>query len=337
MVVAERKVSTVATCPNDQTTIRHKVQVMTLKEESSNKCCGGMQKVFSHNSAELGCSMKFAVFVPPQLENGPVPVIYWLSGLTCTEQNFVTKAGAQSHAAKHGFLIVAPDTSPRGLNIPGEDNSWDFGTGAGFYVDATKEPWKQNYRMYSYITKELPAVIAANFKVNPEKTGIMGHSMGGHGALICALKNPGMYKSVSAFAPICNPIDCPWGEKAFGGYLGTIKHHWKEYDACSLIKDYTGPPMEILIDQGKVDDFLHKGQLLPENLEKAALGTDMTVKLRMQEGYDHSYYFISSFMGEHLDHHAKYLKAYPLGMETSHPQTPTNLTAVPLPFNKNGI
>lgn len=335
MVVAEKPSNAIATCPNDQSSIRNQVQVMTLKLESSNKCCGGTQKVFSHNSAELGCSMRFAVFVPPQFESGPVPVLYWLSGLTCTEQNFVTKAGAQAHAAKHGFLLVAPDTSPRGLNISGEEDSWDFGTGAGFYVDATKDPWKKNYRMYSYITKELPAVIEANFKINSEKIGIMGHSMGGHGALICALKNPEMYKSVSAFAPICNPMECPWGQKAFEGYLGNIKHHWKDYDACSLVKDYDGPAREILIDQGTDDEFLHKEQLLPENLEKAAQGSKLAVNLRMQDGYDHSYYFISSFIGDHFEHAAKFLKAYPLGMEAKEPHTPT-VKAVPLPFTENG-
>ncbi|CAL4192366.1 unnamed protein product [Meganyctiphanes norvegica] len=321
--------------PNYSPTKIKWVSLVSFRERSTSRGLAGVAQVSCSYSAELGCSMKFAVFVPPQLESGPVPVIYWLSGLTCTEQNFVTKAGAQTHAAKHGFLMVAPDTSPRGLNIPGEDDSWDFGTGAGFYVDATKEPWKENYHMYSYITKELPAVIAANFKVNSEKIGIMGHSMGGHGALICALKNPGLYKSVSAFAPICNPMECPWGEKAFGGYLGHIKHHWKDYDACSLIKNYSGPPLEILIDQGTEDDFLHKGQLLPENLEKAVHGSNMALTLRMQDGYDHSYYFISSFMGDHFDHHAKYLKAYPLGMEATEPHTPSTPNAVPLPFSKN--
>merc|ERR1712121_200545 len=176
-----------------------------IKQEASNKMFGGYQKVFSHDSKELGCSMKFGVYEPPQMASGPVPVLVWLSGLTCTEQNFVTKAGAQQYAAKHGFLVVAPDTSPRGLNIPGEEDSWDFGTGAGFYVDATNDPWKTNYRMFSYVTKELPDLIAGLFPVDPVRRGVTGHSMGGHGALVVHLKNPGMYSSVSALGPICNP------------------------------------------------------------------------------------------------------------------------------------
>lgn len=281
----------------------------TIKQESSNKMFGGQQKVFSHDSKELGCSMKFGVYVPPQMESGPVPVIFWLSGLTCNEQNFVTKAGAQQYAAKHGFLVVAPDTSPRGLNIPGEEDGWDFGTGAGFYVDATNDPWKTNYRMFSYVTKELPALIEANFKADTSKMGIMGHSMGGHGALVCALKNPGLFKSVSAFAPICNPLECPWGVKAFGGYLGDDKSSWEEWDSCKLVKKYNGPPLEILVDQGKADNFLTAGQLLPDNLVSACAGAGVPVIMRMQEDYDHSYYFIASFMGEHFDHHAKFLKA----------------------------
>ncbi|KAF2344274.1 S-formylglutathione hydrolase, partial [Trinorchestia longiramus] len=189
----------------------------SLKLESNTRCFGGDQKVFSHLSEELKCEMKFAVYEPPQLAAGPVPVLYWLSGLTCTEQNFITKAGAQQHAAKYGLLVVCPDTSPRGCNIEGEDADYDFGTGAGFYVDATEEPWKKNYRMFSYVNDELPKLVAANFNIIPGKTGIMGHSMGGHGALISALKRPGQYQSVSAFAPICHPSACPWGNKAFTG------------------------------------------------------------------------------------------------------------------------
>lgn len=282
----------------------------SIKEESSNKVFGGFQKVYSHESKELGCQMKFAVYIPPQAESGPVPVIYWLSGLTCTEQNFITKAGAQQYASKHGFLVVAPDTSPRDCKIPGEDDSWDFGTGAGFYVDATEEKWKTNYRMFSYVTKELPALVAANFKVESDKAGIMGHSMGGHGALICALKNPGQYKSVSAFAPICNPVNCPWGVKAFSGYLGEgNKDAWKEYDACELAKKYNGPPLEIMVDQGKADNFLTQGQLLPDNLVGACAEGGVPIIMRMQEGYDHSYYFMATFMADHFDHHAKFLKA----------------------------
>lgn len=279
-----------------------------LTEVSKNKVFGGWQKVFTHQSKEVKCKMTFGVFLPPQAEKEKVPVIYWLSGLTCTEQNFVTKAGAQRYATEHGVVIVAPDTSPRGCNIEGEEDGWDFGTGAGFYVDATEEKWKTNYRMYSYVTKELRELVNANFPVKEDKQSIMGHSMGGHGALICFLKNPGLYRSVSAFAPICNPIECPWGQKAFSGYLGSNRDDWKQYDACELVKKYDGPPTEILVDQGKGDQFLTAGQLLPDNLVAACAGAKVPVILRMQEDYDHSYYFMSSFIGEHIAHHADYLK-----------------------------
>lgn len=210
----------------------------------------GYQRVFSHESKVLGCKMNFAVYLPPQAESGKVPVIYWLSGLTCTEMNFVQKAGAQKYASEHGLMIVCPDTSPRGLKIPGDSDSWDFGEGASFYVDATQEPWNKNYKMYSYVTSELPEIIAANFPVSEGKQSIMGHSMGGHGALICALKNPGLYKSVSVFAPICNPCKCPWGKKAFGNYLGAEEtSSWKDWDATELMKVYKGPEIHLLLDQ----------------------------------------------------------------------------------------
>ncbi|KAF3825825.1 hypothetical protein GH733_006652 [Mirounga leonina] len=238
---------------------------MALKQISSNKCFGGLQKVFEHDSVELNCKMKFAIYLPPKAETGKCPALYWLSGLTCTEQNFISKAGYHQAASEHGLVVIAPDTSPRGCNIKGEDESWDFGTGAGFYVDATEDPWKTNYRMYSYVTEELPQLINANFPVDPQKMSIFGHSMGGHGALICALKNPGKYKSVSAFAPICNPVLCPWGKKAFSGYLGTDQSKWKAYDATHLVKSYPGSQLDILIDQGKDDQFLSDGQLLPDN------------------------------------------------------------------------
>ena len=280
-----------------------------VEQVSSSKSFGGYQKVYKHESTELKCSMKFGVFIPPQAESQKVPVIYWLSGLTCTEQNFVTKAGAQRTAAEIGVMIIAPDTSPRGCNIEGEEDSWDFGTGAGFYVDATEDKWKNNYRMYSYVTKELPAIIKANFPAEEGKQSIFGHSMGGHGALISFLKNPGMYQSVSAFAPICNPVNCPWGKKAFGGYLGSDEAKWKEYDACELVKGYQGPIPDILIDQGKSDSFYPAGQLLPENFVNACQHNRIPVTVRMQEGYDHSYYFISTFMEDHIRHHGKYLKA----------------------------
>ncbi|CAL1683970.1 unnamed protein product [Lasius platythorax] len=282
-----------------------------LTQVQSNKIFGGWQKVYSHNSTELGCKMKFAVYLPPQVEEGPVPVIYWLSGLTCTEANFSEKAGAQKYAANYGVLLVIPDTSPRGLNIPGEDDSYDFGSGAGFYVDATREPWKKNYRMYSYVTKELPALVNKEFATLPDRQSIMGHSMGGHGALICALKNPEQFKTVSAFAPISNPILCPWGKKAFSGYLGGPEDNvaWKEWDATELAKKYNGPPLDILIDQGKEDQFLKQDQLLPENLLNAAKDNGIALVLRFQDGYDHSYYFIATFIEDHFKHHIKYLKS----------------------------
>lgn len=279
-----------------------------ITEVSTNKIFGGWQKVYSHDSTVLGCRMNFAIFLPPQAKGELVPVIYYLAGLTCTEANFIQKAGAQKYASEHGLALVAPDTSPRGLNIPGEDDSWDFGSGAGFYVDATEEPWKKNYKMYSYITKELPALINEKFPILSDRQSIMGHSMGGHGALICTLKNPGMYKSVSAFAPISNPIQCPWGKKAFSGYLGEDKVSWNDWDATELAKKYNGPPLDILIDQGKEDNFLKQGQLLPENLLNAAKDAGLPLILRFQKGYDHSYYFISTFIEDHIKHHVKYLK-----------------------------
>jgi S-formylglutathione hydrolase len=280
----------------------------TLKEISKVKVFGGWQKVFTHESDAVKCKMTFGIYLPPQASTKKLPVIFWLSGLTCTEQNFVTKSGAQEHASKHGVVVVAPDTSPRDCNVEGEDLSWDFGTGAGFYVDATTEKWNTNYRMYSYIVKELPEVIAENFPVDTSRMSIMGHSMGGHGALISFLKNPGMYKSVSAFAPICNPMQCPWGIKAFTGYLGEDREAWKEWDACQLVSHYQGPKCTILADQGTADGFLPLGQLLPDHLKEATNGTNVKVNLRMQEDYDHSYYFISTFLGEHFDFHMEHLK-----------------------------
>jgi S-formylglutathione hydrolase len=280
---------------------------MELNKVSNSKFFGGWQQVYSHESQVLGCKMNFGIYIPPQAESAKVPVIYWLSGLTCTEQNFITKSGVQQFAAKHGVIIVAPDTSPRGCGIVSEDDSWDFGTGAGFYVDATEEKWKKNYRMYSYITSELPQLIQANFPAERDRQSVMGHSMGGHGALICYLKNPGLYRSVSAFSPICNPTQCPWGQKAFLGYLGNDKASWEEYDACSLTKFYSGPLADILIDQGSDDEFLHKGQLLPNNFVSACAEAKIPIVLRMQDGYDHSYNFIATFIGDHIAHHAKYL------------------------------
>lgn len=221
------------------------------KEISSNRCQGGYQKVFVHDSKELGCEMRFAIYLPPQVheDHKRCPVLLWFSGLTCTHEQFITKSGFQECASEFGFIVVTPDTSPRNVDIPGDSDSWDFGKGAGFYLDATQDPWKKNYRMYSYVTKELFDLVNTSFPTLPEKWGIFGHSMGGHGALTCFFKNPDKFKSVSAFAPICNPMNCPWGVKAFTGYLGKAKETWKEYDASELVKAYKGPDVEILIDQ----------------------------------------------------------------------------------------
>src|SRR5688572_15533719 len=233
---------------------------MALTLVSQNKCFGGTQSVYRHDARETRCAMRFGAFLPPHAQTGRVPVLYWLSGLTCTEENFVTKAGAQRGAAELGVAIIAPDTSPRGLNIPGEADSYDLGLGAGFYVDATAPPWSQGYRMYSYVTRELPAIVASELPVDPARAGIFGHSMGGHGALTIALKNPGYYKSVSAFAPISSPMRCPWGIKALTAYLGADTAAWREYDAASLIeaRGWQGPP--IRVDQGTADQFLEIGR-----------------------------------------------------------------------------
>ena len=281
---------------------------MTITTISRNKSFGGIQGTYSHESRETGCVMRFGVFIPPQAEAGAVPVLFWLSGLTCTEENFVVKAGAQRIAAELGLALVVPDTSPRGLKIPGEDESYDFGSGAGFYVDATEAPWSRGYRMHSYITQELFTLVAATFPVDAARVGIFGHSMGGHGALTLALKNPDRYKSVSAFAPICSPLRCPWGEKAFSGYLGADRAPWREYDATALIEDrgWAGPA--ILVDQGTGDQFLDS-QLKPELLAKACGEAGVALDLRMQQGYDHSYFFIATFIEDHLRFHALNLSA----------------------------
>lgn len=280
---------------------------MTLTAVSRNRCFEGTQSVHSHDSTELGCKMRFGVFMPPQADGGVlVPVVYWLSGLTCTEENFIVKAGAQRVAAELGLAIVVPDTSPRGLGIPGEGASYDLGLGAGFYVDATQSPWSRGYRMHSYVTRELPALVAANFPVDEERRGIFGHSMGGHGALTIALKNPGEYRSVSAFAPIASPMRCPWGEKALAAYLGPDRETWKEYDSTFLIESrgWKGPP--ILVDQGTQDQFL-ENQLKPPLLREACERAGVALSLRMQEGYDHSYFFIATFIADHLRFHARNL------------------------------
>lgn len=272
------------------------------KRLSAYKSFGGKVGFYSHASSTCNCEMRFAVYQPPQVSEKPVPVLYFLSGLTCTEENFMVKAGAQRYAAEYGLMLVAPDTSPRNTGIAGEDKDWDFGTGAGFYVDATQEPWHQHYQMYSYIVQELPALIEANFSIEPEKQGIFGHSMGGHGALVCAMRNPQLYKSVSAFAPIAAPMRCPWGEKAFSGYLGNNHESWVNYDASELVQKL-GYHSEILIDQGTDDQFLTT-QLLPDVFAAACKYVHQPLNLRYQPGYDHSYYFIASFIGDHIRHHA---------------------------------
>ncbi len=281
-----------------------------LKKIGQHKTQGGWVQNFTHPSANTNGDMTFAIFIPPQAQSNPVPVLYWLSGLTCNHENFMQKAGAQAYAAKHGIALVAPDTSPRGAGINGEDDAYDFGSGAGFYVDATQAPWSDHYNMYSYITKELPALIEAEFPVN-NKRSISGHSMGGHGALTIALKNPTDFCSVSAFAPICSPTRCPWGEKALTGYLGEDRSLWNQYDATLLIddlKDDSGAKdLPWLVDQGGNDDFLSE-QLKPELLAEAAERKGLNLTLRIHDGYDHSYYFISTLIEEHIAFHATALK-----------------------------
>lgn len=279
---------------------------MTLTTVTQSRCFGGIQSICRHESVETGCAMRFGAYLPPQARSAAVPVLYWLSGLSCTEENFVAKAGAQRVAAELGLAIIAPDTSPRGLNLPGEAENYDFGAGAGFYVDATEAPWSRAYRMYSYVTGELFELVAAALPVDPRRAGIFGHSMGGHGALTIALKNPSRYKSVSAFAPIASATRCPWGEKALRGYLGSDRKTWREYDASLLIEDrgWNGPVL--LVDQGTQDPYLET-QLKPELLIEVCRRFDIALDLRMQPGYDHSYYFIASFIEDHLRFHAKIL------------------------------
>ena len=277
--------------------------------KSSAKVFGGMLQRWTHASAVCNCEMTFSIYLPQKaLEGAKVPALYWLSGLTCTDENFSGKSGFARAASAHGLAVVIPDTSPRGVTIEGADDSWDFGSGAGFYVDATEEKWKRHYNMYSYIACELPSLVAATFgdKVS-EKKSISGHSMGGHGALTLFLKAPpGTYKSVSAFAPICNPTNCPWGVKAFTGYLGSVDAG-NAHDAVKLIESYSGPSFPILVDQGAADNFLvgDVNQLQPESLAAACKAKGLDLELRMQGGYDHSYYFISTFIDDHIAHHAK--------------------------------
>jgi S-formylglutathione hydrolase len=280
---------------------------MALERIGAAKAFGGVQATFRHASSETKTAMKLSVFTPPQAEHGPVPVLWFLSGLTCTEENFTVKAGAQRLAADLGLMLIAPDTSPRGDDVPDDpEKAYDFGVGAGFYVDATVLPYAHNYRMYSYLTAELPALIAAELPAaDMTRQGITGHSMGGHGALTLALKHPDRYRSVSAFAPIVSPIECPWGVKALTGYLGEDRTTWRPYDACALIED-GARVADILVDQGEADTFLI-GQLKPELLEAACAKADIPLTLRRQPGYDHSYFFIATFIEDHLRWHAERL------------------------------
>lgn len=282
----------------------------TLELLSAHGCFGGVQRFYRHASAAIGLPMQFGVYLPPQaLEPGAkVPVLFYLAGLTCTEETFAIKAGAQAHAARLGLAIVTPDTSPRGAEIDGEADDWDFGVGAGFYLNATQAPWDANWQMERYITQELHALVEHHLPVDMDRVGIFGHSMGGHGALTLALRNPGLYRSVSAFAPIAAPSQCPWGQKAFTGYLGPDRGPWAAHDACALMGEYPMPPYPegILIDQGLADKFLPT-QLHPDKFEAACAQIGQPLTLRRHEGYDHGYYFIQSFVADHLAHHAQAL------------------------------
>jgi S-formylglutathione hydrolase len=277
----------------------------SLTTLSEHACFGGVQGFYQHDSDETGTRMKFGVFVPPQAKGGPVPVLFYLAGLTCTEETFAIKAGAQRLAAEHGLMLVTPDTSPRNTGVEGADAAWDFGTAAGFYLDATEAPWSAHWRMGSYITRELRKLVLEHFNARDDKVGLFGHSMGGHGALTLALNNPGLYQSVSAFAPIAAPMQCPWGVKAFSGYLGDDRAAWARHDATELVKGGARVP-PLLIDQGLADKFLTE-QLKPELFEAACLAAGQPLTLRRHEGYDHGYYFIATFMADHIAHHAKAL------------------------------
>lgn len=274
---------------------------------SRHGCHGGEQRFYRHASAEIGLPMRFSVFLPPQaLAGNPCPAVFYLAGLTCTEETFPAKSGAQRCAAREGIILIAPDTSPRGAGIPGESESWDLGVGAGFYVDAVQPPWSRHYQMYSYVTHELRTLAIGLFKLDPHRIGIMGHSMGGHGALVIGLRNPGLFRSVSALAPICAPTQCPWGRKAFASYLGADQEPWRQYDASDIIRAGASFPGEILVDQGLDDQFLDR-ELLPWRLEEACEAASQALRLRRHTGYDHGYYFVSSFIEDHLRHHALHL------------------------------
>jgi len=276
-----------------------------MKKVSAARAFGGSQETWSHVSEACQCEMSFGIYLPPQAGETMVPVLYWLSGLTCTSENFATKAGAQRMAAELGMAIVMPDTSPRDVNLPGEDDSYDFGSGAGFYLNATRSPWATHYNMYDYVVNELPALVNAEFSVDGTRVSIAGHSMGGHGALTIGLKNADKYRSVSAFSPIVAPMQCPWGQKALAGYLGDDRELWRQYDATELVRERQVAG-SILIDQGAADDFLVE-QLKPELFEQACLESGQALELRLQPGYDHSYYFVASFIEDHLNFHARAL------------------------------
>nr|WP_321240663.1 S-formylglutathione hydrolase [uncultured Tolumonas sp.] len=275
----------------------------TLTVVQEQKCFGGRQVRYQHSSAVLNCEMQFSVFLPPQAATQKVPAVYWLSGLTCSDENFSSKAGAQCVAAELGIALIIPDTSPRGEGVP-DDAAYDLGCGAGFYVNATQAPWAVHYQMYDYVLHELPTLVEAQLPLS-DKRAISGHSMGGHGALVLALRNPQCFVSVSAFAPIANPVNCPWGQKAFTAYLGEEQNAWADYDASLLLAQYRGD-LPLLVDQGDADNFLTE-QLKPQALYIAGMQAKANLMLRMQQGYDHSYYFIASFIEEHLRFHAQYL------------------------------
>ena len=281
-----------------------------IRTVSEHRCFGGLQRFHEHDSREVGLPMRFSTFLPPQADHGPVPTLLYLAGLTCNEETFMVKAGAQRMAAELGIALVAPDTSPRGANVPGEADSWDFGVAAGFYLDATQAPWATHWRMESWLVHELLPLLFAGLPLNAKRTGIFGHSMGGHGALTLALRHPGLFRSVSAFAPISAPADCPWGHKAFAGYLGADRTTWLAHDASALMGAQTTAPYPggILVDQGLSDKFL-QAQLLPERFEAACARAGQPVTLRRHAGYDHGYYFIASFVADHLAHHHRQLRA----------------------------
>lgn len=281
---------------------------MSLEVISEHASFGGRVGFYRHRSATNDCNMQFSVYLPPQAQDGPVPVLTWLSGLTCTEETFMIKSGAQRTAAQLGLMIVNPDTSPRGDDVPDDpDGAYDFGLGAGFYLNASQDPWRANYRMYDYVTRELPELVFAEFPGDRARQGISGHSMGGHGALTIGLRNPAIFSSISAFAPVANPSECPWGEKALGNYLGADRNAWRDYDATELARSVVEKPANaILVDQGLADQFLEE-QLHPQRFEAACEENGIALTLRRHAAYDHGYYFISSFVEDHLHHHARCL------------------------------